>query len=44
MNHVWPILYVVIGLVIYDKAIKPMLNKDKDGDGQPDGLENVDYE
>jgi hypothetical protein len=39
-----PILYVVAGLLIYDKVLKPMLDKDKDGDSAPNKLENLDYE
>jgi hypothetical protein len=33
MNHLINILYVVAGLLIYEKAVKPMLDKD----GKPAG-------
>lgn len=38
MNHLINILYVVAGLLIYEKAIKPMM--DKKADGSPNTLED----
>ena len=35
MNHVWNILYVVAGLLVYDKVVKPMFEK------KGEGLENA---
>jgi hypothetical protein len=42
MNHLMPILYVVAGILIYEKAIKPMLEKKDEGGALP--LESVDFD
>lgn len=31
MEHLYKILYVVAGLLVYDKVVKPMLDKKKEG-------------
>lgn len=44
MNHLINVLYVVAGILVYEKVVKPMLDKEDDGT-KPNKLENAeDYD